>query len=94
MSEGGGGVPMFVEGKVLNTSGKPIPNAKIETWETDAEGFYDTQYASRSGPDYRGRLRSQDDGSYAYRAIVPIAYPTPGDVSRFSRNVSFYKQLM
>ena len=84
---------MFVEGKVLNTSGKPIANAKIETWETDAEGFYDTQYASRSEPDYRGRLRSQEDGSYAYRAIVPVAYPIPGDVSFFAHRRGF-NQLM
>ncbi|KAG9044702.1 hypothetical protein FS837_007678 [Tulasnella sp. UAMH 9824] len=73
------GIPMLVCGRILDTSGQPIPNAKIETWETDAEGFYDTQHADRQGPDYRGRLRSQDDGSYAFRGIVPIAYPTPGD---------------
>ncbi|KAG8925737.1 hypothetical protein FRC01_009760 [Tulasnella sp. 417] len=70
---------MFVCGRILDTSGQPIPNAKIETWETDAEGFYDTQYADRQEPDCRGRLRSQEDGSYAFRGIVPVAYPIPGD---------------
>jgi protocatechuate 3,4-dioxygenase beta subunit len=29
---------MYVEGRVLDTSGKPVPNAAIETWETDSEG--------------------------------------------------------
>lgn len=29
---------MFVEGSVLSTSGKPIPDAVIETWETDDNG--------------------------------------------------------
>ncbi len=29
---------MFVEGRVLSTDGTPIPNAVIETWETDADG--------------------------------------------------------
>lgn len=43
-------------------------------------GFYDTQYAVREKPDYRGRLRADDEGRYGYRAIVPIAYPIPGDV--------------
>lgn len=92
---------MYVEGRVLTTDGKPIPDAIIETWETDHlgknstvtadcslitvytnAGFYDTQYATREKPDCRGRLRSDKDGKYGYRAVVPVAYPIPGDVSR------------
>jgi len=75
----GKGEYLFVQGKITNTRGDPIPNAKMETWETDSEGLYDTQYANRAEPDCRGRLRSRDDGTYAYRAIVPVAYPIPGD---------------
>ncbi len=77
----GKGEYMYVQGKVTNTKGEPIPDARIETWETDSEGLYDTQYAGRTRPDCRGRLKSQADGAYAYRAIVPVAYPIPGDVS-------------
>lgn len=70
---------MYVEGRVLDIHGKPVPNASIETWETDSEGFYDTQYSDRAGPDYRGRLRSDEQGRYGYRAVVPVAYAIPGD---------------
>ena len=35
----------------------------------------------REKPDCRGRLRTGPDGSYGYRAVVPIPYPIPGDVS-------------
>ena len=42
-------------------------------------GFYDAQYKDRN-IDCRGRLRSDKDGKYGYRAIVPTAYPVPGDV--------------
>ncbi|OJA14964.1 hypothetical protein AZE42_03216 [Rhizopogon vesiculosus] len=77
-SEGKGDY-MYVEGRILTTDGEPVPNAVIETWETDADGFYDTQYADRSHPDCRGRLRSDDDGRFGYRAVVPVAYPVPGD---------------
>jgi len=70
---------MYVEGRVLTTEGRPIPNAIIETWETDAKGFYDTQYVDRGVPDCRGRLRSDRDGKYGYRAVVPVPYPIPGD---------------
>jgi len=70
---------MYVEGRVLTTDGKPIPDAVIETWETDHNGFYDVQYADRTRPDCRGRLRTGEDGRFGYRAIVPVAYPIPGD---------------
>ncbi|KAF9237391.1 Intradiol ring-cleavage dioxygenase [Melanogaster broomeanus] len=75
----GKGEYMYVEGRILTTGGEPIPNAVIETWEADHNGFYDTQYADRTRPDCRGRLRTQGDGSFGYRAIVPCAYPIPGD---------------
>ena len=34
---------MVVEGKVLDTEGKPIAGAILDTWETDGNGLYDTQ---------------------------------------------------
>jgi len=77
-SEGKGDY-MFVEGLVTDLRGKPIPNAIIDTWETDGNGSYDTQYESREEPDCRGRLHSAEDGSYAFRAVVPVSYPVPDD---------------
>jgi len=74
----GKGEYMFVEGRVLDIEGKPIPGAIIDTWEADDHGFYDTQYTGE-GPDCRGRLKSDEQGRYAYRAVVPYAYPIPGD---------------
>ena len=32
---------MYVEGRILSVDGTPIPNAAIETWETDANGEHD-----------------------------------------------------
>ncbi|KLO15414.1 aromatic compound dioxygenase [Schizopora paradoxa] len=75
----GKGEYMWVEGRVLNTAGQPIANATIDTWETDHFGLYDTQYKDRGAPDCRGRLKSGEDGSYAFRAVVPVSYPIPGD---------------
>ena len=36
-SEGKGDY-MYVEGRVLSNDGTPVPNATIETWETDSHG--------------------------------------------------------
>ena len=46
---------------------------------TTSKGFYDTQYADRDHPDCRGRLRSDAEGGYSFRAVVPVPYPIPGD---------------
>ncbi|KAF8198483.1 intradiol ring-cleavage dioxygenase [Pholiota molesta] len=77
-SEGKGDY-MFVEGRVTDTEGNPIPKAMIDTWETDGHGSYDTQYENRTGPDCRGRLYAADDGSFSFRAVVPVSYPIPDD---------------
>ncbi|TFL04722.1 aromatic compound dioxygenase [Pterulicium gracile] len=79
VSDAQGGVPMWVEGRVLSTDGEPIPDAVIDTWETDANGMYDTQYTVREQADCRGRLKSNSEGNYSYRAIVPVPYPIPND---------------
>jgi protocatechuate 3,4-dioxygenase beta subunit len=71
----GKGEYMYVEGQVRDTSGAPIPGAVIDTWETDAKGFYDLEYADGSVRDCRGRLVADKDGKYGYRAVVPIPYP-------------------
>lgn len=75
----GKGEYLYVHGKVTDTSGKPVPNAIIETWETDQEGFYDTQYSDRTEADCRGRLRTDEQGNYSFRGVKPVPYPIPND---------------
>src|SRR3978361_725910 len=38
---GATGEPCWVDGTVADTDGKPLPGARIEVWEADAEGLYD-----------------------------------------------------
>lgn len=49
--------------------------------QTRALGVYDMQYAERTAPECRGRLRTDGEGKYGYRAIVPVSYAIPDDVS-------------
>ncbi len=30
---------MWCEGRILDIDGNPVPNCKIETWETDDDGL-------------------------------------------------------
>jgi hydroxyquinol 1,2-dioxygenase len=67
-----------VAGRVRGTDGIPVPNARIEVWEADADGFYDVQYAgSRTAG--RGWLRSGADGEYRFWSVHPAPYPIPAD---------------
>ncbi|CAE6338260.1 unnamed protein product [Rhizoctonia solani] len=70
---------LYVSGRVVGSNGEPVADAIVDTWETDDQGFYDTQYDNRVEPDCRGRLRTGPNGEYAFRAVVPVAYPIPSD---------------
>lgn len=75
---GASGQPCWVEGIVTDTAGMPIPAARIDVWEADADGFYDVQYDdSRTAA--RAHLFSDADGRYAFWAITPTPYPIPHD---------------
>ncbi|KAI5475347.1 catechol dioxygenase [Pseudohyphozyma bogoriensis] len=86
----GKGEYMFVKGRVTDLRGNGIAGCKIETWETDDEGLYDTQYEGRDGPDCRGRITTDADGYYWFRGVRPVAYPIPNDgpVGKLLRQLS------
>ncbi|GAA3208221.1 dioxygenase [Actinocorallia longicatena] len=78
LSLGASGEPCLVTGTVSDTLGRPVPGAGIEVWEADADGFYDVQYGDgRTAA--RGRLRTEEDGSYRFWAVTPTPYPIPHD---------------
>ncbi len=72
------GQPCWVEGSVRDTDGKPVPGARIEVWEADADGFYDVQYGDGRTAG-RAHLFSADDGSFRFWAVTPTPYPIPHD---------------
>ncbi|KAL1881496.1 hypothetical protein Plec18167_003092 [Paecilomyces lecythidis] len=73
------GEPMLVVGTVKDTKGNPIPDVKIDVWETDSKGFYDVQYSDHGEPDGRAVIRSDQNGDFFFNAIVPVPYPIPHD---------------
>lgn len=79
IARSGKGESVLVRGRVLDVRGTPVAGALVETWETDGDGSYDTQYANRTEPDYRGRLRTQPDGSFSFLAVKPVSYSIPTD---------------
>jgi hydroxyquinol 1,2-dioxygenase len=81
IANGAVGEPCFVRGVVRDIHGNPVPNASMEVWQADADGFYDVQYPGHDedGHRARGTLRSGPQGEYHFRTIVAVAYPIPHD---------------
>ena len=78
VANGATGEPCWVEGTVRAEDGTPVPDALLEVWEADDDGFYDVQYADpRTAA--RGRLRTDAGGGYRFWALTPTPYPIPSD---------------
>lgn len=76
----GKGEPMFVHGRILDTTGAPVGGACLDVWQANDEGFYDVQQKGIQ-PDHnlRGRFRTGADGRYWFKAVKPRFYPVPDD---------------
>jgi hydroxyquinol 1,2-dioxygenase len=74
------GDPMLVKGRILSLDGTPIPNAKIDVWQANDEGFYDVQQKGIQ-PDFnlRGVFRTNAQGEYWFKGVKPKFYPIPAD---------------
>ncbi|MGR6916775.1 intradiol ring-cleavage dioxygenase [[Actinomadura] parvosata] len=75
---GAAGEPCWVEGVVTDTAGAPVPGARIEVWEADADGCYDVQYGDGRTAG-RAHLHSDDQGRFAFWGVTPTPYPIPAD---------------
>ena len=73
------GEPLFAEGTVSSPDGQPLANAAVDVWQSDADGFYDVQYADRTEAGLRGRLHTNSNGRFYFWSVMPTSYPIPND---------------
>ena len=73
------GEPLFAEGTVSSPDGQPLLNAAVDVWQSDADGFYDVQYADRTEAGLRGRLHTNSNGRFYFWSVMPTSYPIPND---------------
>jgi hydroxyquinol 1,2-dioxygenase len=78
VARGAAGRPCYVSGTVRGPGAAPVPAARIEVWEADADGKYDVQYPGDETAG-RGWLRTGPDGGYRFWAVTPAPYPIPDD---------------
>lgn len=73
------GMPMLLEGQVLDLQGKPIAGAIVDVWHANTQGLYSYFDSSQSDYNLRRRIITDADGRYRARSIVPSGYGCPPD---------------
>lgn len=72
--------PCVVSGRVLNTDGTPLPNAEVDVWQCNEQGFYDVQQPGvQPSGNGRGLFHTDAEGRFRFRTVVPSHYPIPTD---------------
>ena len=79
ISGGAKGEPLYIDGSILSEDGKPVPNAIVDVWHSDAEGFYDVQLPELEEPTLRARFHTDAQGRFRFWTILPRYYPIPYD---------------
>lgn len=74
------GTVTHVAGRVLDLNGRPVPGARVEIWQCDANGRYHHPGDRNSAPEDSGfqgygETSTDADGAYRFRTIKPVPYP-------------------
>jgi protocatechuate 3,4-dioxygenase beta subunit len=74
------GERIVVTGRVLDESGRPVPNTLVEIWQANAAGRYvhvRDQHPAPLDPNFTGagRVVTDAEGRYRFTSIKPGAYP-------------------
>jgi len=78
-SPGSPGSPLFMRGRVVDASRKPIANAAVDVWQASPVGLYENQDPNQPDRNLRGRFHTDADGWFSFRTVRPAGYPVPTD---------------
>lgn len=76
----GKGETLTVRGKVVDLDGVPVVGARVETWQANAEGWFENQQPDLQ-PEFnlRGVFTTDGNGAFSYRSVKPRGYDVPHD---------------
>ena len=72
---------MVLTGQVRDDQGRPLADAVVDIWHADSKGGYSYFDSSQSEYNLRRRIRTDTDGRYTARSIVPSGYGCPPEGS-------------
>jgi protocatechuate 3,4-dioxygenase alpha subunit len=81
------GQHIVLAGRIVEDGGKPVLNSIVEIWQPDAAGIFQHPLDPRSSeadPGFRGwgRARSDADGRFEFRTVLPGGSREPNGVVR------------
>lgn len=79
IANGARGVPCLVRGTVRGIDGEPVAHARLDVWQSDADGLYDVQHAGLDHAQARGVLEADEQGCYHFRSVLAVPYAIPHD---------------
>ncbi len=81
LARGAVGDPLYFKVQVHDGEGAPLPDARVDVWQADADGFYDVQDPGWSMECTRLRavFRTDQQGHVSGRSVMPSSYPIPLD---------------
>lgn len=73
------GVIMELRGRVTTESGKPVPSARLDVWQTNGLGRYhhpSDETGAALDPNFQGSavIRADANGDYRLRTVIPLPY--------------------
>lgn len=68
-----------VTGRVTDADGTPLAGANLDVWQCDASGAYSSFMPGPPEGNLRGQVRTDDEGRYEFRTVVPGPYTIPLD---------------
>ena len=84
-------------GRVLDTSGRPKQNAKVEIWQCDLQGRYHHpgDFCGPADPDFQryGVAQSRHDGAWRFRTVKPVPYSGRAPHIHFTVSVPGHPRL-
>ena len=71
------GQEMWLHGQVLDEAGNPLADAIVDIWHADKKGGYSHFDPTQSEFNLRRRIKTDSEGKYRARSIVPSGYGCP-----------------
>lgn len=79
MREDEHGTPLLFQGQVRGTDGSALPNAKVELWHADSDGFYSQFAPGLPEWNLRGTFIADAEGNFQINTMQPAPYQIPTD---------------
>ena len=73
------GDALFVAGRVIDPSGKPVAGAEVDIWHASPIGLYEQQDPEQAEMNLRGKFTTDSDGRFWFRTVKMVGYPIPTD---------------